>query len=128
VTPPTRPDPDPLDADLDGVANVSDNCPTVVNPDQTDTGGVGLASGSDRIGDACQCGDLNGDGRVTLADAVVLQRSLLQPPAATPARPELCDVGGASGCGLSDAVILRRALLAPPAAVLVPACVPALVP
>jgi hypothetical protein len=128
VTPPVRSDPDPLDADLDGVANGSDNCPTRANADQADTGGVGFASGPDRIGDACQCGDLNGDGRVTLADAVVLQRSLLTPPTATSAHPERCDVGGASGCGLSDAVIIRRALLAPPTAFLAPACVPALLP
>ncbi len=35
------------DADGDGVSNARDNCPTVSNPDQTDTDGDG-------IGDACQ--------------------------------------------------------------------------
>lgn len=128
VTPTPRLDPDPIDFDLDGIANAEDDCPTLANVDQRDTGGVGAGSGPDRIGDACQCGDLNGDGRVTIADAVVLQRSLLQPPTATPARPELCDVGGSTACGLADAVIIRRALLAPPTAVVTQACVPGLTP
>jgi hypothetical protein len=113
-----------VDDDADGIENGLDNCAFAANADQTDTGGLGTGSSPDGIGDACQCGDLNGDGRISIADAVVLQRSLLQPPAATPARPDLCDVGGSAGCGLPDAIILRRALLSPPTAFITPACVP----
>jgi len=126
VTPPLQPDPDPLDHDLDGVANASDDCPTVANPDQADAGGVGPTSGPDGIGDACQCGDVNGDGRVTLSDAALIQRSQLVPPTALLGRPELCDVGGSRGCSIADSVILRRALLIPPAASIAPACAPPL--
>ncbi|MDF1564849.1 MAG: Ig-like domain-containing protein [Deltaproteobacteria bacterium] len=43
-----------VDVDLDGFADVSDNCPDVSNPDQTDTDGDG-------IGDACDS-DVDGDG------------------------------------------------------------------
>jgi hypothetical protein len=43
-----------LDADQDGVADESDNCPTVASPDQTDTDG-------DNVGDVCDADD-DGDG------------------------------------------------------------------
>jgi Bacterial Ig domain/Thrombospondin type 3 repeat len=43
-----------FDCDVDGVNDVPDNCPTVVNPDQADRDGDG-------IGDACDP-DGNGDG------------------------------------------------------------------
>ena len=42
------------DSDGDGVPDITDNCPTVYNPDQADTDG-------DRIGDACDS-DADGDG------------------------------------------------------------------
>ena len=112
-----------VDDDADGIENGLDNCAFAANADQADTGGLGTGSAPDGIGDACQCGDLNGDGRLSIADAVVLQRSLLQPPTATPARPDLCDVGGSAGCSLPDAIILRRALLSPATAFITPACV-----
>lgn len=111
------------DDDGDGIENGLDNCAFAANADQGDTGGVGVGSPPDGIGNACQCGDLNGDGRVSIGDAVVLQRSLLQPPTATPARLDLCDVGGSAGCSIADATLIRRALLSPPTAFLTPACV-----
>lgn len=43
-------------------------------------------------------------------------RSQLQPPTATLALPELCDVNGDAKCSLADAVIVRCALLTPPTA------------
>jgi Tol biopolymer transport system component/chitodextrinase len=125
----------PPDTDGDGVADASDNCPFAANGaneagvpgvgDQLDSGGVGAASAPDGIGDACQCGDVSGDGLVTLADTVGVQRSLLQPPTATLAHPDRCDVGGPAGCSLFDAVVLRRALLAPPTAAIGQQCAPA---
>jgi formylglycine-generating enzyme required for sulfatase activity len=113
------------DDDGDGVPNSADNCRFVANANQTDTGGIGGGSPPDGVGDACECGDVNGDGAVTLVDAVIVQRSLLQPPTATLAHPELCDVGGSAGCSLADAVIIRRALLVPPTATIQQVCPPA---
>ncbi len=47
--------PDSDDLDEDGVSDESDNCPSVVNADQSDVNGDG-------IGDACQPNDSDGDG------------------------------------------------------------------
>ncbi len=118
-----------VDTDSDGIDDACDNCLDVSNWDQLDRGGLGVGNTPDGIGDACQCGDVSGDGRITVADAVIITRSLLTPPTATPARPDLCDVGGSpspatQNCSMSDAVIIRRALLSPPTATIQPVCVP----
>ncbi len=113
-----------LDTDADGIPDLSDDCPTVPDPGQQDLGGVGVGSPPDGVGDACQCGDVNGDGRVTLGDAVLVQRASLSPPTATLPHPELCDVGSSAACTLADAVIIRRALLSPPTATIGASCVP----
>lgn len=122
---PSAPNATQDDRDHDGVGTACDNCPFAANADQLDRGGVGAASPADGVGDACQCGDVNADGRVTLGDAVVIRRALLVPPAASLARPDLCDVGGPAGCSLVDAVTLQRALLTPPSATISPQCGPA---
>lgn len=111
------------DADGDGVPDAVDNCPRTPNASQSDIGGLGAASGPDGVGDACQCGDVNGDGRVTSNDASLIRRAMLAPPVAVLARPELCDVGGSAGCSVADASIVQRALLQPPQAAITDACV-----
>lgn len=110
------------DFDADGHVDASDVCPTVADPTQADIGGVGVLAGPDGIGDACQCGDVTGDGRVTASDVAQIQRALLAPPMATLGRPEHCDVGGSAGCTLEDVAIMRRALLVPPAAMVGQQC------
>jgi hypothetical protein len=114
------------DDDGDGVPNCLDNCRHEPNPGQSDVGGVGAAAPPDGIGDACQCGDVSGNGRVTTADATLVTRSLLIPPNATLARPDLCNVGGNAACTTADAVILTRSLLVPPTATPQPLCAAAL--
>ena len=116
---------DPVDSDGDGVGDACDDCSHTPNTDQKDTGGVGAGSPADGIGNACQCGDVTGDGQVTIADSVVISRSLLAPPTATQAHPELCDVDGDGQCTAADAVALRRALLQPPTAAIQQLCGPA---
>jgi hypothetical protein len=123
----------PVDADADGVGDTEDNCPHVANADQADAGGVGSGSAPDGVGDACQCGDANGDGSVTLNDALAILRSSLVPPTGSVTVPALCDVGGAPSpatqdCTLADAVLIRRALLVPPTATLAQSCAPAVAP
>jgi len=114
-----------LDGDADGFGDACDRCPYASDPLQEDTGGTGAGSAPDGIGDACQCGDVTGDGRITLSDAVTVQRSLLVPPTASLSRPQLCDVNGSGSCTLSDVVVIRRALLQPPTQAIQPLCAPA---
>ncbi len=110
------------DADGDGVDDGVDNCPYFPNPGQSDVGGIGAAAPPDGIGDACQCGDVNGNGRVTTADAALITRSLLAPPTATLARPDLCDVNDNGACSTADAVITTRSLLVPPTTTIQQGC------
>jgi hypothetical protein len=56
------------DSDADGIADAQDRCPFFANASvQTDTDGDG-------VGDACQCGDANGDGRVDVSDIVAIDQ------------------------------------------------------
>lgn len=130
-----------LDADCDGIPDddapawvpcatgetlgCDDNCPYAANPGQEDLGGLGVLAPPDGIGDACQCGDVSGDGRVTSADGVIIVRALMTPPLAVMAQPEHCDVGGSLGCTTADSAIVMRALLTPPAATIFQQCDPA---
>lgn len=116
------------DTDLDGLPDSVDNCPFFANPSQSDRGGVGAGSAPDGFGDACQCGDVNGSGAVTSADALMIRRALLVPPTATLNLPDLCDVGGSSGCSTGDSLIIRRTLLDPLVTQLESVCAPALPP
>ena len=108
------------DSDGDLVPDSLDNCPYEPNPTQTDSGGINTAV-PDGIGDACQCGDTNNDGKVTSTDSTVLKRALLglSPYFSIAAMlPGLnkCNVGttvvpGVAGCTTSDATVISRALL-----------------
>ena len=104
---------DPLnpDSDGDGLLDGQDNCVLTQNINQTDSGSVN-SSDPDGIGDACQCGDQNADGKVTNTDAVLIQRYLVGLP--SPFNADLCDVNGDGNCSNTDAVIIKRAVLGLP--------------
>jgi hypothetical protein len=109
------------DLDADGVADPADTCPSVPNPSQTDSAGVGSLSPNGR-GDACECGDVSGDGGAQVNDATLLRRAFagIGPGLA---RRELCNTTGPADlrdqdrnglpddCTLADLVVLRRALV-----------------
>ncbi len=102
------------DDDLDGSCTLADNCPYTPNPGQADTGGIGATAPPDGHGDACQCGDLGGEGIVDAND-VTAYRNHLSDPAAYPLSATAqakCSVFGADPavCDLADLVVLRRAL------------------
>jgi hypothetical protein len=101
--------PDP-DVDTDGLENGPDNCPWQPNPDQGDLGSIGTR-GPDGVGDACQCGDVDGTGHVSEEDRFAL-RAWLVGAAPGLAAPELCEVIEDSGCSLADAAVIGRALQA----------------
>ena len=68
----------PADSDLDGVQDVTDNCPLVSNPAQLNTDAANAANnraGSDALGDACDP-DISGDG-YTNAQKMAAGKSLL---------------------------------------------------
>ncbi|HEU4427779.1 MAG TPA: hypothetical protein VFT98_03410 [Myxococcota bacterium] len=124
------------DLDSDGVCDLVDNCVFEPNSGQQNVGGVGPGSALDASGDACQCGDVNADGRVTGLDGTLAKRAALglaPYPAgvgALPA-PNKCDVnGGATGdpvfrCSGLDGTLIQRASLGLPPGVQ-QACMPAL--
>jgi hypothetical protein len=84
---------DPDDLDCDGLANGVDLCPYFNSQDQTDTDGNG-------IGDVCECSDQSGDGVVTVADIVEINRAIFTPSLVTP----LCDGDHDRKCTVGDIV------------------------
>jgi len=99
------------DMDQDTISDSQDNCPTVPNLSQADSGGVNSTE-PDNIGDVCQCGDMNSDGKVTNTDAVLIQRHLVG--LLSPFNADLCDVNNDGKCTNTDAVIIKRAILGLP--------------
>jgi hypothetical protein len=106
---------DPLDPDSDGdgVLDGGDNCPLTANAEQLDSGGAagpgdaGLAP--DGWGDACQCGDLDDDGRAGEADVAAF-RSHLAHPGQLALSTAKCRVWpGSSACDLAQLAVLWRA-------------------
>jgi hypothetical protein len=85
-----------LDLDSDGVPENLDNCQLVANPDQSD-------ADQDGVGDACECGDVSGDGLVNSTDARLIQRCT----GGDFECPALCDVTGEGICDLDDAQIVQ---------------------
>ncbi len=89
------------DFDGDKIDDAVDNCPKVINgisqDNQADADGDG-------IGDVCECGDFDGDGRVNSTDARLIQRCTVNEiPCA-----ELCDVTADGKCNTSDARLIQR--------------------
>lgn len=108
----------PAAADADGVPDASDNCPATWNPDQADGAGIG-SDLPDGVGDACQCGDLTGEGTGDSADVYSYRLGLAAAQfAPNPSRCNLADPpSGTVACDLLDVVVLRRNLVGlPPAA------------
>lgn len=98
------------DSDDDGIPDENDLCPGLAQTDrlQTDTNGNGVP-------DACECGDLTGDGELDARDFAALLRHLLgHTPDGTAL--EKCNVSGEPGngpdaCTLRDLLVLHRGLL-----------------
>jgi hypothetical protein len=86
-----------------------DNCVTQQDATQADSGGLGGPT-PDGIGDACQCGDANDDGVLTLADVQAIRDGAV-------VDPDKCSVTGGAECDGADAVALVQALRGNPGAI-----------
>ena len=92
------------DPDGDSVCDPIDNCPLWPNPNQRESDGDG-------IGDACQCGDVNGNATFEAADLAVVTRYIASlAPGPTTDIPLRCDVHGDGDCSTDELMELRKAL------------------
>jgi hypothetical protein len=97
----------PADSDSDGIPDDVDNCPNAANENQLDRGGIATGV-PDGIGDACQCGDVSGNGMVNGQDANAIKRHGLElEPNPLFAVPGNCDVSGNGVCNGQDATAVR---------------------
>jgi hypothetical protein len=101
------------DTDEDGIADASDNCPAFANPQQLDGDGNGR-------GDACECGDQDGNGLVNVSDLIAINLAIFNPGLATP----LCDANNDGLCDVSDIVATNRTIFVPKSSTCVRQTVP----
>jgi alpha-tubulin suppressor-like RCC1 family protein len=124
------------DSDGDGVSNDTDNCVFAANATQTDFGGLNMIVADGR-GDACQCGESNGDGRILpsghpegigAGDVVDLQM-VLADPKENSEEDKRCSVSpAASGAqnpapsNILDVIALQEAVADVPGALIESVC------
>jgi hypothetical protein len=101
------------DSDADGAGDLGDVCPLAADAAQLDRGGVAAPADPqgalpNGIGDVCECGDLDGDGRVNPADLAAV-REFLAGGALAPDTLAHCGVRGAGDCDVVAFAVLARA-------------------
>jgi hypothetical protein len=94
----------PPDRDRDGIPNGADNCPYWPGTAQADVDGNG-------IGDACECGDQSGDGRVDVRDLIAINLAIF---GSVPVSP-LCDTDNDTRCNVRDIVGANTKIFGRPA-------------
>ena len=92
----------PPDRDCDGIADSLDTCPYYANAGQQDADRNGR-------GDACECGDQDGNARVNVSDLVAINLAIFTPARVTP----LCDSNNDQACNVADIVSANRTIFAP---------------
>lgn len=90
------------DTDGDSFADNVDNCPYFLSTNQADVDLNGR-------GNVCECGDQNGDGRITVADLIAINTAIFNPALVTP----LCDANNDTLCNVSDIIATNRTIFIP---------------
>jgi len=100
-----------LEAKVNALMALPDNCPDAENPFQEDTGGFDTSI-PDGIGDLCQCGDLDNSGEIRAPDWTRLQNHLAgTSPGIDSVGLSKCTVYGPPGaCDVLAFAVLKRAL------------------
>ena len=73
-------------------------------------------------GDACECGNADGNASVDFDDALHIARGTLQPPLVEMIHPRACDADGNGTCDIFDALRVAQATLSSPLAEIVQEC------
>jgi hypothetical protein len=92
------------DRDGDSIADASDVCPSWPDPAQADRD-------RNRVGDACECGDQDGSGSVSVSDLIAINRAAFEPALTTP----LCDANADGACDVADIVASNAKIFGSPA-------------
>jgi hypothetical protein len=102
-----------------------DNCPFEPNNSpgniQRDTDGNGR-------GDACECGNADGNSSLDIFDALHIAQGTLTPPLVVLVHPRACDSDGSGSCDIFDALAVAQATLTPPLVAIIQECDAATVP
>jgi len=88
--------------DGDALCGPADNCPFYATSNVAD-------QDADGRGDACECGDQNGDGRNTVSDLVAINNAIFNPTLATP----LCDCNKDGLCNVNDIIAANVEIFSP---------------
>jgi subtilisin family serine protease len=116
-----------LDTDGDEICDAEDNCPFTPNPGQEDSGGLGSGD-PDGIGDACQCGDVTDDGKLTVGDFQWIKSWVGSLETVSPGPgfdASKCDVSGDRKCKVGDFQSVKTAVGSMSPAGLQQSCLPA---
>jgi hypothetical protein len=114
------------DFDGDGVQNNTDNCVFTFNPTQDNNGGF-LTTVPDTLGDECQCGDPDADGRIlNNGSDVAALREVVAGLTNDANALGLCSVADSPACDMKDVIVLQRRLAGQPAPPIAAACLRAI--
>jgi hypothetical protein len=94
------------DSDCDALQAPGDNCPFFAQTASTDTD-------TDLRGNECECGDVNQDGRNTVADLVGINGCIFAPNPKPPNCVNFCDANNDGLCNVADMIASNQEIFSP---------------
>jgi hypothetical protein len=95
----------PPDADCDGTPDTTDLCPFFAES------APGADADGNGIGNECECGDQNGDGKVDVSDLLAINAAIFDPAQVT----DLCDANDDGLCDVNDILRANAKIFGSPA-------------